>query len=64
MEQIDLKIESVIIEPKVRKLPIKLPKNIDSNFRIPRKVKKKMKTRLGEVGYNYWYFNYIKPKLK
>lgn len=64
MKEENLKIESVVIEPKIRKLPIKLPININNSFRIPRKVKKKMKNRLGEFGYNYWYSTYIKPKLK
>lgn len=62
METISLEMRSVVVKSKIRKLPIKLPKNIDKNFRIPRKVKKKMKTRLGDVGYNYWYYMYIKSK--
>jgi hypothetical protein len=53
METINLNMESVVVEPKIRKLPIKLPKSIDKNFRIPRKVKNKMKARLGNVGYDY-----------
>jgi hypothetical protein len=64
METISLEMKSVVVEHKIRKLPIKLPKSINKNFRIPRKVKKKMKARLGDVGYNYWYCMYIKSKLK
>lgn len=54
------KTTGIIVKSKVRKLPIKLPKVINDNFRIPRKVKKKMKKRLGKVGYNYWYCRYIR----
>lgn len=64
MQTISLKMRSVVVEPSIRKLPIELPKSIDKNFRIPRKVKKKMKSILGDYGYNYWYCMYIKPKSK
>lgn len=59
MKEIDISLDSEVIEPKSRKLPIKLPKIIDKNFRIPRKVKKKMKKRLGFFGYKYWYYMFI-----
>ncbi len=55
MKNIDLRMESVTVESKVRKLPVKIPKEMSENFRLPRKVKKRMKSRLGKNAYIYWW---------
>lgn len=55
---LNIEMTSVVVKSKIRKLPVKPFR--DSFYRIPRNVKKKMKKRLGILGYNYWYHKYFK----
>lgn len=54
MEEANVKFNAIVVQSKTRKLPVKLPSNITEDFRLPRKIKKAMKKRLGSFGYIYW----------
>lgn len=53
MEQIKIVTEEVNVKSKVKKLPINISKIVAPKFKIPRKIKKRLKATIGGY-YGVW----------